>query len=57
MKVDVEAEMRAEKEKSLWSRLRVMWPFGGLYGIKKAIESRSYIAARNSSWKAFGKSD
>jgi delta24-sterol reductase len=57
VKVDIEAEMRAEREKSLWSRLGMMWPFGGLYGIKKAIESRTYIAARNSAWKSFGKSD
>jgi delta24-sterol reductase len=51
--VDIEAEKKAEREaSSSWtSRLARTWPFGGFYGIKKAIESRSYIAARNSAWK------
>jgi delta24-sterol reductase len=55
--VDVEAEKRSEQEaaKSWASKLIKTWPFGGFYGIKKAIESRSYIAARNSAWKTFGK--
>ena len=55
VKVDVEAEKKAESEKSTAGRLMMAWPFGGYYGIKKAIESRTYIAARKSKWKTFGK--
>ncbi|KAJ5043130.1 uncharacterized protein L3040_004514 [Drepanopeziza brunnea f. sp. 'multigermtubi'] len=34
---------REEKEKG--------WPWGGFHGIRKAIESRSYVEARRSTWK------
>ena len=37
---------------SLGSRLKDMWPLGGLYGIKKAIDSGSYLEARRSAWKS-----
>lgn len=57
VKVDVEAEKKAASEMSLMRRMVMKWPLGGLYGIKKAIESKSYIAARNSAWKSFGKSE
>lgn len=55
--VDVEAEAKAEKEaKASWKGwLARTWPFGGFYGIKKAIESRTYLASRSSTWKDFGK--
>jgi len=56
VKVDVEAEKKAE-DSSLFGRLTKKWPFGGFYGIKKAIESRTYIDARNSAWKTFGRSN
>ena len=36
---------------TLASRLRDTWPFSGLYGIKKAIDSGSYLQARKSAWK------
>lgn len=36
---------------SLGSRLKDTWPFSGLYGVKKAIESGSYLEARKSAWK------
>lgn len=36
----------------LVSRLKSKWPFGGLYGIKKAIESGSYLEARSSTWRS-----
>ena len=56
VKVDVEAERRAEAEnKSIISTLVKTWPFGGLYGIKKAIESGTYHAARRAEWKSYGK--
>jgi hypothetical protein len=53
--VDIEAEKKVELEaSSTWlGRMKRTWPFGGFYGIKKAIESRSYVAARNSVWKTF----
>ncbi|KAK6355315.1 hypothetical protein TWF696_004425 [Orbilia brochopaga] len=38
-------------EKPLEERLRAAWPVSGLYGIKKAIESRLYVDARKSAWK------
>ncbi|TQS37130.1 hypothetical protein Golomagni_02406 [Golovinomyces magnicellulatus] len=55
-KVNLSAEGQEEQAKaqdSYLKRLSNMWPFPGLYGIKKAIESRSYIAARKSEWKKF----
>ena len=36
---------------SLGSKLIDTWPFSGLYGIKKAIDSGSYLQARKSAWK------
>lgn len=35
-------------------KLRNMWPFGGFYGIKKAINSGTYLQARTSAWKSMG---
>lgn len=37
---------------SLASRLIDMWPLKGLYGVKKAIDSGSYLQARKSAWKS-----
>lgn len=51
VKVDVEADRR-EMEQS-WSRwLRSFWPVGGAWGICRAIQSRDYLPARDSTWKA-----
>ena len=36
---------------SLGSKMIDTWPFSGLYGIKKAIDSGSYLQARKSAWK------
>ena len=56
VKVDVEAEKKAAAEnRSLLRSLTEMWPFAGFYGIKKAIESKTYIEARRASWRTFGK--
>lgn len=55
VKVDVEAEKKAEKETGAGAFYRTRWPFNGFYGLKKAIESRTYLAARKSAWKTFGK--
>ncbi|KAL4986702.1 hypothetical protein BDW68DRAFT_197855 [Aspergillus falconensis] len=50
IKIDVEAD-RKERQES-WSRkVRSIWPLGGLWGIKKAIESKEYHIHRNSTWK------
>jgi FAD/FMN-containing dehydrogenase len=50
VKVDVEAEKKTEKDNGKFWRTK--WPFNGFYGIKKAIESRTYIASRRSAWKS-----
>lgn len=56
VKVDVEAEKKAQAEnKSLLRSLTTMWPFPGYYGIKKAIESKTYVEARKAAWRTFGK--
>jgi hypothetical protein len=50
VKIDVEAD-RKERQES-WSRkVRSVWPLGGLWGIRKAIESKEYHIHRNSTWK------
>ncbi|KKK12839.1 24-dehydrocholesterol reductase precursor [Aspergillus rambellii] len=50
VKIDVEAD-RKERAES-WSRtVRSIWPVGGLWGIRKAIESKEYLIHRNSTWK------
>ena len=51
VKVDVEAEKKAEAANAtLWGSLVKSWPLGGFYGIKKAIASKTYIAARKAAW-------
>lgn len=55
--VDVNAEKEREARKGAWERVRQMWPIGGFYGIKKAIESKSYVVSRASKWKEFGRED
>ena len=55
VKVDIEKEQAAE-DVSMLGRLVKTWPVGGLYGIWKAIRSRSYIEARKSAWKDYGRS-
>ncbi|KAL1957490.1 hypothetical protein VTO42DRAFT_5953 [Malbranchea cinnamomea] len=50
VKIDVEADRREMAQS--WGRwLRSLWPLGGMYGIRKAIQSRDYYIARNSTWK------
>ncbi|POS83823.1 hypothetical protein EPUL_004936 [Erysiphe pulchra] len=51
-KVNLGADDKGEQIKlSFFNSLKEKWPLPGLYGIKKAIESRSYISARKSEWK------
>ncbi|MCJ1376896.1 hypothetical protein MMC20_008141 [Loxospora ochrophaea] len=47
--IDVEAQRKAPKP-SWGSWFLTVWPFTGLWGIWKAIESGDYMLARNSSW-------
>ena len=55
VKVDVEAEKEAIA--TLGSSLQNTWPFSGLYGIKKAIDSGQYLQARTSPWRSMGEAD
>ena len=50
VKVDVNAEQKAV-DVPLGPSLVGTWPFSGLYGIKKAIDSGAYLQARTSAWK------
>ncbi|KAL2869566.1 uncharacterized protein BJX67DRAFT_347593 [Aspergillus lucknowensis] len=50
VKIDVEADRR-ERQESWSRRMRSIWPLGGLWGIKKAIDSKEYHIHRNSTWK------
>ena len=51
VKVDINAEQRAVAM-PLGSSLVSTWPFSGLYGIKKAVESGAYLQARTSAWRS-----
>ncbi|KUI55695.1 Delta(24)-sterol reductase, partial [Cytospora mali] len=44
-----------EKSKSQRGGLKGVWPFGGLYGIYKSIQSKDYMLHRNAEWKWKGK--
>ena len=54
VRADADAGNRAIG-RSLGSRLRSMWPFSGFYGIKKAIDSGTYLQARASAWRSVRK--
>ncbi|MCJ1292658.1 hypothetical protein MMC34_004211 [Xylographa carneopallida] len=50
VRVDLVAQKQAVD--SSWGSWAVQfWPVGGLWGIRKAIESGEYLVARNSTWK------
>ncbi|KAF1934912.1 FAD-binding domain-containing protein [Clathrospora elynae] len=50
VKVDLEAE---KQETQTWgSTFTDTWPMGGIWAIKKAIESGTYVQARNSVWRS-----
>jgi hypothetical protein len=51
VRVDVEAERRARENASWGKRILEGWPWSGIVGLKRAIESREYVAAREASWK------
>lgn len=52
----VKSDIKAE-DAPLGSSLVGAWPFSGLYGIKKAIDSGAYLQARTSAWKSIGEGD
>lgn len=50
VKVDLEAE---KQEAQTWgSTVAGTWPIGGFWALKKAIDSGSYLQARNSTWRS-----
>ena len=51
VKFDVDAE-RSACSLSLVDSILNTWPISGLYGIKKAIDSGTYLQARASAWKS-----
>lgn len=51
VKIDIEAEDEARKNRTWQQILLDMWPVSGLCGLKKAIDSGDYLQARNSAWK------
>ena len=54
-KVHVDTNARRYAADSSWGKWALQfWPLGGLWGIRKAIESGEYLIARNSTWKARG---
>ncbi|KAL8716982.1 MAG: hypothetical protein Q9225_005732 [Loekoesia sp. 1 TL-2023] len=59
-KVKVDPNAQKEAIDASWGSWALQfWPLGGLWGIRKAIESGEYLIARNSTWKrreGFGKS-
>lgn len=51
-KVHVDVEKHHQMVRSDWGmRLRSVWPFGGFFGIAKAIKSRDYHLHRNATWR------
>ena len=55
VRVDPDAQ-RAALQASWSDRILRFWPLGGLWGLRKAIQSREYQLARNAGWKQNAKS-
>lgn len=53
----VKTEVQADEDQALAKRIIAVWPFGGLYGIWKAIESGTYVQARGAAWKLTSERD
>jgi Delta24-sterol reductase len=51
VKVEIGAPPKVESS-SLSNSILQTWPISGFYGIKKAIDSGSYLQARSSAWKS-----
>lgn len=51
-KVKVDPNAQRQAADSSWATWALQfWPLGGIWGIRKAIESGEYLIARNSTWK------
>lgn len=51
VRVDVESEKKVKEGKRSRQKILDMWPFSGMYGLWKAIQSGDYLQARNPAWK------
>lgn len=51
VKVHVDA-MKRDDNSTYWRSFLSTWPISGFYGIKKAIDSGSYLDARKSAWRS-----
>lgn len=51
VRVDVEGERALKAKRTLGQRVREMWPFAGIWGLRRSIQSRDYLKARYASWK------
>jgi len=52
VKIDLEAEKKAADSVAFPTSLLTKWPFSGFYGLKKAIESGTYMQARAAAWRS-----
>jgi Delta24-sterol reductase len=50
-KVKVDPGARTAETKGFRQKLRSRWPFSGLYGVWKSIQSKDYFLHRNATWK------
>jgi hypothetical protein len=53
VRVDFEAEEKSRREAGFGKRVLEGWPFSGIVGLKRAIESREYLKAREATWKGW----
>ncbi|KFY27857.1 hypothetical protein V493_03264 [Pseudogymnoascus sp. VKM F-4281 (FW-2241)] len=52
-KVKVDPDAAKQADNSSWGKWALQfWPLGGIWGLRKSIESRDYLIARNSTWKS-----
>jgi hypothetical protein len=49
--VDLEAEEAAQQNASFSKKFLQKWPITGIYGLRKSIQSKDYVQARNPAWK------
>lgn len=54
--VDPEAERKAAADASWGKRLLASWPLAGVLGLRRAIQSRDYLRARDPPWKKWAES-
>ncbi|PLN81118.1 FAD-binding domain-containing protein [Aspergillus taichungensis] len=57
-KVKIDTQRTRQESNSSWGNwLRSQWPFGGMYGIRKAIQSKEYMHHRETPWKGINDRD